>query len=794
MKQLSRRDFIRLSATATAAGAAAVAGSGTWTWLESRGASLPHRQAIAADALEERWVRTTCALCPSGCGLEVRVVNGKAVKVEGNPLHPLNQGVCCLKAQSSLEVLYSPERIKGPMLQTGERGSSDWLEISWDEALALVAEQLADLRRNGLAHTVAFLHGETRGQMRELISRFMTAYGSPNTISRHSLDEQAARLGTFVTQGINGIPVYDLNGAGYAIAFGGNLLESSRHVMGYLGALAFMRRGAPTRNKLVAVHPRLSLTGVKADEWLPIRPGTYGALALGMANVIINSNLYDQDFVRDYTFGFEDFVDEAGNPHLGFKTLVLEQYTLERVEAVTGVPADIIARIAGEFATNRPAVAILPTEPGAMASGNTLHAAMAIHALNALVGSIDAPGGVLVQRFPDLTDWPPFTPDATTERGLSQPRLDGAGSEELPLAITAYQNVADRILTGQPYAINALFLYQANPVYDSPQGHRFVKALARVPFVVSFASTLDESAAQANLILPASTFLEIWGDDYLEGTGYAGLSLRRPVVESVHNTRNPGDVLLGLAAELGGPVAEALPWESYQALVDYRLAAIDTDRETFETNGVWSEMVYFNAEPGSPAWANVVGRDRLNAPQDSRFDFFSRELFNTLGSPSDLDCLPHWTEPATLSTDTEQATALPYLLVTQSLITQPRSWDGIIPTLQESFGLQTNQKWSSWVEINPQAAKVLDVKDGDLVWVESAVGRLQVPVRLFEGIWPNAVYMPPGQGHQTLVKWGRGSPSQMKVGANPHQLMANDTEPISGQACFSPTRVRIHKA
>jgi len=171
MKQLSRRDFIRLSATATAAGAAVAASSGTWAWLESRGATLPHRQAIAADALEESRVRTTCALCPSGCGLEVRVVNGKAVKVEGNPLHPLNQGVCCLKAQSSLEVLYSPERIQRPLLQTGERGGSDWLEITWDEALALVAEQLADLRQNGLAHTVAFLHGETRGQMRDLINR-----------------------------------------------------------------------------------------------------------------------------------------------------------------------------------------------------------------------------------------------------------------------------------------------------------------------------------------------------------------------------------------------------------------------------------------------------------------------------------------------------------------------------------------------------------------------------------------------------------------------------------------------
>lgn len=791
MDKISRRDFIRIGATTTAAGAAVAAAAGTRRLLEhtAAGAAGPNT-ATAAGALNENWVKTTCTLCPSGCGLDVRVVNGKAVKVEGNPLHPLNQGVCCLKGQASLEVLYSPERIRQPRLQTGERGSGDWTEISWDDALAMVVDQLRTLRQDGLAHTVAFMHGETRGQMRSLIRRFMTAYGSPNVIARHSLDEQAARLGMFLTQGINGIPVYDLNQASYVMAFGGNLLESSRHVIGYLGSLAFMRRGRPERGKLVAVHPRLSLTGVKADEWVPIRPGTYAALALGMANVIINSGLYNEDFVRDFTFGFEDFEDEAGNTHMGFKRLVLEQYPLDRVESITGVPAATIARLAGEFATNRPAVAVMPTEPGGLSSGNSLYTAMAVHALNGLLGSIDRPGGVLVQRFPDLADWPEVTLDDTAKTGLAQERVDAAGSDNLPLALSAYQNVANRILNDDPYPVSALFLYNANPVYDAPNGDRFAEALMKVPFVVSFASTLNESAAHANLILPASTFLEVWGDDFIEGTGYAGVSLRRPVVEPVHNTRNPGDVLLQLAAGLGGPPAQALPWNSYKELVEYRLSAIEMDWARFEENGVWSEMVYFNAAPGSPAWSNVVGRDRLNAPKDGRFDFFSRELHAVLDAPNDVDCLPHFSLPEAAGSD---PSVYPFLLVTQTLITQPRTWDGIIPTLQESFGLQTNMKWSSWVEINPRAAEALGVENGDPVWVESPAGRVKVPVRLFEGIWPNAVYMPPGQGHRTLVKWGRDSEPGV-VGANPNRLMAAGTEPPGGLVVSTPTRVRIYKA
>jgi anaerobic selenocysteine-containing dehydrogenase len=795
MDKISRRDFIKIGTTATVAGATVVAASGTRRLLETGGAPAAGRSsATAASSPEETWVKTTCALCPSGCGLDVRVVNGKAVKIEGNPLHPLNQGVCCLKGQAALEVLYSPERIQHPRIQTGQRGGGDWQEISWDEALAIVADKLAELRRAGQAHSVAFLHGETRGEMRALINRFMAMYGSPNVISRDSLDEQAARLATFLTQGINAIPVYDISNARYVMTFGGNLLESSQHVIACLSAAAFMRRGRPDRGKLVAAHPRLSLTGVKADEWVPIRPGTYGALALGMANVIINSGLYDEDFVRDFTFGFEDFEDEAGNPHQGFKSLVLEQYTLERVAFITGVSGADIARLAGEFATNRPAVAVMPTEPEGLSSGNSLYTAMAIHALNALVGSIDAPGGVLVQRFPRLAPWPDVTPDEIAQAGLSRERIDGAGSDALPLALSAYQNLASRILADDPYPVNALFLYNANPVYDAPTAGHFAQALMKVPFVVSFASTLDESAAHANLILPASTFLEVWGDDFIAGTGYAGVSLRRPVVEPVHDTRNPGDVLLSLAAMVGGSLAQALPWRDYKELFEYRLSGIDMDRAKFEENGAWSEMVYFHAAPGSPAWADVVGRDRLNAAQDGRFDLFSRELFAAMASPNDLDCLPHFDLPTTMSGEGGDAVAYPFLLVTQALITQPRTWQGIVPSLQECYGLQTNMKWSSWVEINPLAAGELGVENGDLVWVESPVGRVKVPVRLYQGLWPNAVYMPPGQGHRTLVKWGRGSQANIVVGANPNQVLVSGTEPLDGVAAVSPTQVRIYKA
>jgi anaerobic selenocysteine-containing dehydrogenase len=202
--------------------------------------------------------------------------------------------------------------------------------------------------------------------------------------------------------------------------------------------------------------------------------------------------------------------------------------------------------------------------------------------------------------------------------------------------------------------------------------------------------------------------------------------------------------------------------------------------------------VYFNAEPGSPAWSDVVGHDRLNAPKDGRFDFYSRELFAMLAPDSDLTCLPHFEIPATLADSTKNSIEYPFLLVTQPLITQSQQWQGIVPTLQESYGLQGHVKWDSWVEISHKAAEALHLEDGDRVWVESLLNRVQATVRVYAGIWPNAVYLPPGQGHHTFVRWGRKTDKNMVVGANSNALTEFDSEPLTGLAVAGPARVRIY--
>ena len=785
MVKLTRRDFLKIGAGAAAVGAA------SYLWRPDLTSLTQTRAAV--QGVETRKY-TVCALCPSGCGLDVRVVDGRAVKVEGNALHPVNQGVCCPKGQASLEMLYSPERLPGPLRRKAARGKSasnpaDWERIAWDDALGLVSGKLKELRDAGQAHTVALMHGETRGQMRPLMQRFMAAYGSPNLIAQEAMDTQAARLAMLLTQGINSYPVYDLENCRYLISFGGSPVEAGRHVMRNISGISTMRRGQPNRGKLVVVDSRLNVTAGKADEWIPLRPGTLGALALGIANVLIKAGFYDKEFVEHYTFGFEDFSDAQGRPHRGWKSLVMDEYTLERVAAITGVPGGTIARIAGEFGTSRPAVAMLPTGRMSLSSGNGLFTAMAIHALNALVGSIETAGGVQVQQYPTLADWPELPADPIAEKGRAMERVDGAGSD-YPLALSVYQNVDDHIASGRPYPINALLLYRANPVFDTPRGQRLADVLTRVPFVVSFASVLDESAVHADLILPESTFFETWQDDLVEGTGYPGVALAQPVVHPMHDTRNAGDVVLAVAQAIGGSVAQALPWANVHEMLQHRYAKLDISWDELKSKGVWSGLVYHGAGRGSKAWNDVVGRDRLAAPKDGRFDFFSRELY-ALGAADDRACLPHFELPI----ESAKSGEYPFLLISQEMMTNTRGWGGTLPSVQECYGLQMKSRWESWVELNPEVATALGIQDGDAVWVESVEAKVKVKAKVYAGIWPNAVHIPYGQGHVSLIQWGRFEEKMPHaIGANPLTLADDKTEKLAGLVTAFPTRVKVYRA
>lgn len=824
MKRINRLQFLKMLGCGSAASLAGAAGlwPASWAGVKEPPSELPPEliaEEIESDWLlgHEKWVPSFCLQCPTGCGIKVRVIGGRAVKIEGNPYYPVNLGRLCPKGQAGLQVLYDPDRIKGPLKRVGERGLNQWESISWEQALNEVARELKKLRDKGMPHTLAIMSGRSRGQMVTLIERFLKAYGSPNDLRRDSVATESIKIGNYLTQGHRNYFAYDWDNTNYVLSFGLGFLEAGRPAMRLLRAYGHLHQGrAGRRAKIVQVDPRFSITSAKADEWVPINPGTDGALALGLAYVIIRRGLYGEKFVREQCFGFDEWADDKGQHHQGFQQMVLQEYSPSFVSQITGVPEETINRLAEEFAGHRPAVAIAGR--GVSMRSNAIFTQMAINSLNALVGSIGEVGGIWEQPEPPLEELAPVVKDPVAEEGLGHSRIDAAASHFYPLSENVFHRLADRLLSGEPYSLQALFLYYTNPLYSSAEPDKIRRALEKIPFMVSFSPFMDESTAYSDIILPDHTYLERWQDDVPDpAVTFPVFGLRQPVIEPLYNTMNSGDVFLKLAKALGSPMAEALPWPTFVDLIKERVKGLwKAQQNSMGTNGSFEELWNKLLSEGG-WWAPVPWEiEQESKPKDGkRFYFYSTELYKRLKAAAEYEQLsqkdlglsfaeaqervfvrlgivargdkvymPHYVPLQLIGNKDE----FPFHLIVYKTMTQAEGRGANVPNLQEIFGLQVRKQWDSWVEMNPRTAELLGVVDGDEVWVESPVGRLKGRVVLFPGVSPEMVHIPHGLGHQDYGHWAKGR------GINPNWLLQDQCDLLGGTAAWFSTRVKMYKA
>ncbi len=392
---LNRRDFLAALGVTYGNVACAMAAPRSWfVEYATNEDSPPH----------ERFVNTLCPMCPGGCGLSIRMVHGCAVGVRGNKNHPINRGGLCSRASSVLQDLYNPDRIRQPLRSVGGKGAGRWEPIGWDAAFDMIAEKLQQVRADG-PQSLCTVIGRDRGLTRVAWQRFMKAFGSPNLIDAFPDDNLDVHPTVLATQGIRQRIGYDIANASYVLSFSSGWLDAHWSAEQSARSFADFRRGRPGfRPRWVHVAPRYSITGVKADEWLPIRPGTEGTLALGIAHVLIREDLYDRAFIEQHGFGFNDWTDQAGVDHMGFRRMVLQEYSPASVTARTGVAEGDIFRIAREFSVSQPGIALGYDGGGCEAPAT--YDRMAIHCLNALVGNLDIPGGVTVFQTLSLLDTP----------------------------------------------------------------------------------------------------------------------------------------------------------------------------------------------------------------------------------------------------------------------------------------------------------------------------------------------------------------------------------------------------
>ncbi len=743
---------------------------------------------------------TVCTLCPGACGIEVRKVGSRAVKIEGRDDYPVNRGGICPLGMAGLQILYNEGiRWKAPMKRLGSRGSGKWKEISWDEAIDELATRIKALRDGGNPEKLAALDGNPhRSTMVLLIKRLLDAIGSPNYLGMPTEEDTHATV-NLLMQGLKGPLAFDLENSDFVVSFGCSLLDGWGAPGRMLSVWRDWAKNWPeNKTYLVQIEPRASNTAAKADQWLAPFPGTEGALALGIAHVLIKEELYSKEFIENHTFGFTDWFDTSGAKHKGFLRVVLENYSPQMVEDITGVKTKIIIEVARRFALAKAPIALAGKGKGRLPG--SLYEFMAVHALNALVGRINEKGGVLVGNDLPLAQWSGVEYDPVATDGLKEERLDIAGTPRYPFARSLIHKFTDAMNSSHDSPIDTLLIFSANPVYTIPEGQGLLRAMARIPFIASFSPFRDETSIMADLILPDHTHLEKMVDIvWPPGIQYPLYALSQPAVKPLYRTRHSGDVIISLAKKIGKPVAGSFQWAHFEEALQERAKGLyDSGKgriySSFES--MWAD-IRKNGHWYIPSYTYGNWPEIFQTPS-RRFEFFSTNIELALRayskgkslddalldfgitSTGDEVYMPHY-EEIQARADKRQ---YPLLLFPVELISLASGWIGNPPFLNKTLFDHQLKGDDLFAEVNPETAAQYGLREGSKVILRSPKGELEVRIHLFEGAMPDVIFIPLGLGHTAYDRYLRGK------GVNPNEIIDRAEDPLSGQPVWWNTRVR----
>ena len=728
---VDRRSFIRLTAISGTSAALASCGAPETELIRF----VPDEDIVPGQAV---FKPSVCPLCSAGCALTVRLMdadadvmrNGKrglqrilaAKKLEGNPMYPVNKGGLCARGQAAIQVTYHPDRITQPLKRAGQRGDGRYSAISWDEAIAELVSHLDALDKAGTQKALAFFSKTGGGHRGALVSHFLARFGAPAAIVHDVFGDEVLRRANAISFGRDQPPTFDLANARHVIAFGADFLGTWNSPVSQGEAYGQMRQGrSGVRGTFVQVESRMSQTGANADEWVPAKPGTEGAIALGLAHIILADKLRPASAAG-----------RAGSAVEGWSG-GLADFAPEKVESLSGVSAARLTRLAHELVDRSPSVVIIGGAP--LAHTNGLVNAVAVNALNALLGSVEKPGGVF------------FTPQLNLAAASKVPA-------PVPQAADTLEKVAAAMLAGDAAAPQVVLVDGANPVHTSAPAWNVRDALQKATFIASFGSFLDETSVLADLILPDHSFLETWAEALPASGSLAAVAAAAPAaMRPLHDTRAMPDVLIEISQKLGRPLN--LPWQTFEEMLTATFMALPTMTEGIdawtdaqEKGGWWGTLPVPLTAPPSPTAAT-----RTVSFADPEFDGDAGQY--------PLTFLPF---PSSAFLDGSLAH---------------------LPWLQEMPDPLTSAMWSHWVEINPMTAAKLGVAEGDVVEIASSQGKVRAPAVLSPGISPDVVAMPAGQGHRTFTRYASGR------GSNPIALLASRAVDGTGALAWAATRVKI---
>jgi len=675
---------------------------------------------------ERETVQTLCRMCDDRCAINVYLEDGKIVDIDGYKEHPWNRGRLCVKARAAVDMVYHPDRL----LKALKRTKRGFEEIPLQQALDEIAEKLLAIKNKHGARSISIWKGEAIGfaQEEEMARRFVHALGSPNYFSNDSMCYNGRYFGYRLVEG--GWPVPDYENSRCVVLWGANPPHAHPNMT------QMIMRARKAGAKLVVVDPRMSAIARQADLHAALKPGTDGALALGLIQQLIETKGFDREFVDRYTIGFPELAE------------YVKGFSLEKVEEQTGVAAAVVRELARTMAVAAPRVAVYVGN-GPEHHENGINNIRAVACLDAILGSLDREGGNrLVEDFK--------ANHLTLYDEIPLEHLGPIGADRFPVLYGFRQEChtmsgMNTILSGKPYPLRAMILTAANPAMTNPNTLKVRKAIESLDLFVVRDLFMTATAELADYVLPAASFLE--RVELHTHAKYQVVTMTRKIL-SYPDVQDEYQFWHDLALRLG--IGEYFPWEDETELTRWILepTGITLERAAAHPEGIEYTPIRYRKWEKQP----------FNTPS-GKVEFVSRYL-EDLGYPA----LPEYKPPAYLqSPDPEY----PFVLITgaRKLIYYHSRFHNIKRFRTAIPGPEA--------ELHPEDAAALGVADGDPIRITSRIGSVEVPAKIKAAveILPRTLQMTHG--------WKE---------ANVNLLTHDDRfDPISGFPLMKAVEVRVEK-
>ncbi|WP_018306894.1 thiosulfate reductase PhsA [Desulfitobacterium hafniense] len=747
---MKRREFLKYALYGAGGTAITVGSFGTLN-------KISPKTAMAAATTEETTVFSACEMCRNQCPIAVKVLNGKVTKIEGNPNDSTFGGVICARGNSGPSLLYDPQRLKKPMIRTGDRGTGKYKEVTWDEAYTYITEKVKEIQLNYGGEEIAF--ASRKGPHDVFFRTICKGIGSPNYFSHEATCPMTRSVALDSMFGVEMIAA-DYANAKYIITIGRNWMEGI-HIAQTRGIMKALDKGA----KLVVLDPRFSVAASKG-EWLPIKGATDLAFVMAMANILIKEELYDKEFVEQHTVGFEQWQE------------AVKDKTPEWAEQETGIPKDTIIRVTREFAEACPNAHIeFGWRTGLTPNDYQLRRAIMI--VNMMMGCFEVPGGYyrvknagVVNRFPSMTGY------AKSLGGVSQPefpkpitaRIDGTGLKGVPGQIIpegdgAVGQIIESILTERPYPIKGWFVHRFNPIISMPESDRIIDAFKKLDLLVVCDVYMTDTAMYADVILPECTYLERSEQIY----DMSGLTpkyvIRQAAVPLVYPDTKPAWLIYKELGEKMG-LGQYFTYETIDDYIQKQLAPTGITLEQLKEKGVWTpegmKPFYLRKDP-------LASLEKVLATKSKKIELYSEVVQQA--TKQGIPQYTHYPQPVEGQ----------FRFVQGKVAVHTNAGTANIPVLNEL--MSRNSLW-----IHPESAGKLGIADGDEIMISSGKYEHKGVAKVTQGIRPDTVFCYHG--------FGRISPEMKRAygkGINGNKLIDNIIGEV-GNVVTSMNFVTIKKA